>query len=74
MSTDAKQLLQEKMAQDPAFAAAVKAAATPADLARVAAAHGITLPAPDAALSDTDLDGVAGGAASSVVSVSCICV
>lgn len=61
MSSDAKQLMKEKMAADPAFAAAVKAAATPADLARVAAAHGITLPTSDTALSSADLDGVSGG-------------
>lgn len=72
MSSDAKRLLQEKMAQDPAFAAAVRGAATPADLARVAAAHGITLPAPDAALDDADLDRIAGGGSYSASP--CICV
>lgn len=61
MSSDARQLLQERMAADPALAAAIPDASTPEDVARIAAEHGITLPADGTSLSDATLDGIAGG-------------
>jgi predicted ribosomally synthesized peptide with nif11-like leader len=72
MSREQIEVLGQKAARDPALAAAIKAARTPADVARVAADHGCEFTeselasylgfSPEHELDDAKLDGVAGGA------------
>lgn len=67
MIPDPLQDLRERVAADPALAAALRHATTPEDVVRIAAQHGITLPAEGASLSDATLDGIAGG----IISIGC---
>ncbi len=81
MSQDHLDALTARLASDPAFAAALTAAASAEDAQRVAAEHGFDVTAGELAaatsdgdLSDADLERVAGGTDSLVISACVVCV
>ena len=79
MSREHIDALGQKAARDPALAAAIKAARTPADVAGIGAEHGCDFTASELAsylgfspkdeIDDAKLDGVTGGASNSASSV-----
>ncbi len=81
MSQDHLDVIIARLASDPAFAAALTAAASAEDAQWIAAEHGFNVTASELAaatsdgdLSDADLERVAGGTDSLVISACVVCV